>query len=50
MSENLHLFLRYICPSMAGMVVIGSYSIIDTVFIGQATGEFGLALWQSPGL
>ena len=43
MSENLRLFLRYICPSMAGMIVIGSYSIIDTIFIGQASGEIGLA-------
>lgn len=43
MSNNLHLFLKYICPSMAGMVVVGSYSIIDTIFIGQAAGELGLA-------
>lgn len=28
---------------MAGMVVVGSYSIIDTIFIGQAAGEIGLA-------
>lgn len=28
---------------MAGMVVIGSYSIIDTIFIGRAAGELGLA-------
>lgn len=43
MSENLHLFLKYICPSMAGMIVVGSYSIIDTIFIGHAAKELGLA-------
>ena len=37
------LFFQYIGPSMAGMLIAGSFSIVDTVFIGQGTGKTGLA-------
>ncbi len=33
----------YIMPSVIGMTVAGSFSIVDTIFIGRATGETGLA-------
>lgn len=33
----------YIMPSIIGMTVAGSFSIVDTIFIGRATGETGLA-------
>lgn len=36
------LFFQYIGPSMAGMLIAGSFSIVDTVFIGQGTGKTGL--------
>ena len=37
------MFLSYVLPSMIGMLIVGSYSIVDTVFIGQSAGELGLA-------
>ncbi len=37
------MFLSYVLPSMIGMLIVGSYSIVDTVFIGQSAGEVGLA-------
>lgn len=43
MSKTLKLFFSYVIPSMVGMLVVGSYSIIDTIFIAQAGGEQGLA-------
>lgn len=42
-SEDRRELRSYIVPSIIGMTVAGSFSIIDTVFIGQATGEIGLA-------
>lgn len=42
-SKNTRLFLSYVLPSMIGMLIIGSYSIIDTFFIGQSAGKIGLA-------
>ncbi len=42
-SENIKLFLSYVIPSMFGMLIVGSYSIVDTVFIGQNGGEEALA-------
>lgn len=43
LTKNTKLFLSYIIPSMVGMLIVGSYSIVDTVFIGQSAGEIGLA-------
>ena len=43
MSRDLKLFIRYITPSMAGMLIAGLYSIVDTFFIGKAVGAVGLA-------
>lgn len=37
------MFLSYVLPSMIGMLIVGSYSIVDSVFIGQSGGEIGLA-------
>lgn len=42
-NRDLKSFSRYLVPSIVGMVIAGSFSIIDTVFIGQASGEIGLA-------
>jgi len=41
--KNVRLFLSYVLPSMIAMLIVGSYSIVDTVFIGQSSGELGLA-------
>lgn len=43
MRREDRLFYQYIGPSMAGMLIAGSFSIVDTVFIGQGTGKIGLA-------
>lgn len=43
MSRDLRLFWRYILPSIGGMLIAGSFSIVDTVFIGRGTGKTGLA-------
>jgi len=43
LNKNIKLFLSYVLPSMIGMLIVGSYSIVDTVFIGQSGGETGLA-------
>ncbi len=43
LSKDFGLFVRYIAPSMFAMAVAGSYSIIDTVFIGRGVGKQGLA-------
>lgn len=43
MNKSLKTFLSYVIPSMVAMLIVGSYSIVDTIFIGQATGETGLA-------
>ena len=43
LNRNTKLFLSYVLPSMIGMLIVGSYSIVDTIFIGQAAGELGLA-------
>ena len=42
LTKNTKLFLSYIIPSMVGMLIVGSYSIVDTVFIGQSAGEIGV--------
>ena len=36
-------FFFYVLPSMVGMLIVGSYSIVDTIFIGWSAGELGLA-------
>lgn len=41
--SDLNLFFRYILPAMAGMLIAGSFSIVDTIFIGQGMGKTGLA-------
>lgn len=43
LNKNTKMFLSYVLPSMIGMLIVGSYSIVDTVFIGQSAGEIGLA-------
>ena len=43
MNGDLKQFFKYIGPSMAGMVIVGTYSIVDTIFIGRAMGKLGLA-------
>ncbi len=43
LNKNTKLFLSYVLPSMIGMLIVGSYSIIDTIFIGRSSGELGLA-------
>ncbi len=43
MSRDVRLFLRYIGPSMAGMLIAGSFCIVDTIFIGRGIGKVGLA-------
>ena len=43
MRREDRLFYQYIGPSMVGMLIAGSFSIVDTVFIGQGTGKIGLA-------
>ena len=49
MNKNARLFLSYVLPSMVGMLIVGSYSIVDTIFIGWSAGELGLASWPLPG-
>ncbi|MBE6426246.1 MAG: hypothetical protein E7029_09725, partial [Planctomycetaceae bacterium] len=41
--KDLDLFLKYVIPSMASMVIAGSFCIVDMIFIGQGIGEIGLA-------
>lgn len=41
--SDIKLFFKYITPSMTGMLIAGTYSIVDTFFIGKALGENGLA-------
>lgn len=43
MIRDFKLFLRYVMPSMAGMLIAGSFSIVDTIFLGQGMGKTGLA-------
>ena len=43
MRKDTNLFLKYVGASVIGMLICGSYSIVDTIFIGQATGKDGLA-------
>ena len=43
MLKSVKLFLSYVLPSMMGMLIVGSFSIIDTIFIGNSAGKIGLA-------
>ena len=43
MRKDTNLFLKYVGASVIGMLICGSYSIVDTIFIGQASGKEGLA-------
>lgn len=43
LNKTAKLFLSYVMPSMIGMLIVGSYSIVDTIFIGQSAGKLGLA-------
>lgn len=43
MTRDVGRFWSYVGPSMAGMLVAGSYSIVDTLFIGWGVGKTGLA-------
>ena len=40
--KDIKLFLTYVIPTMFSMLIWGSYSIIDAVFIGHQAGELGL--------
>ena len=42
-TRDAGLFFHYVGPSVFGMLICGSYSIVDTIFIGQASGKEGLA-------
>ncbi len=37
------LIVEFAVPSVVGMVVNGSYNIIDSIFLGHAVGEIGLS-------
>lgn len=37
------LIVEFAIPSIAGMLVNGAYNVIDSIFLGQAVGEIGLA-------
>ena len=37
------LITEFAIPSVVGMVVNGSYNIIDSIFLGHAVGEIGLS-------
>ena len=37
------LIVEFAIPSILGMLVNGAYNVIDSVFLGQAMGEIGLA-------
>lgn len=37
------LFLRYAISAVSGMLIVGCYNVIDTMFIGLKLGENGLA-------
>ena len=37
------LIVEFAVPSILGMLVNGAYNVIDSVFLGQAMGEIGLA-------
>ncbi len=43
MKKDLNLFYQYVTPSIIGMIIGGSYSIVDTIFIGQSGGKIALA-------
>ncbi len=43
MSRDIKLMAQYITPSIGGMLIAGTYSIVDTFFVGKAMGEIGLA-------
>ena len=49
MSSNIDVnrivstFLRYAVPSVISMVISGIFVIVDGIFLGQATGDLGLA-------
>ncbi len=43
MSADIKLLWKYVGPSLIGMLIAGSFSIVDTIFIGQAMGKIGLA-------
>lgn len=38
-----HLYLAYLWPSVAGMIVTSFYVFVDTIFVGRALGSEGLA-------
>ena len=43
MGKDFKILWKYIGPSLIGMLIAGSFSIVDTIFIGQAMGKNGLA-------
>ena len=43
MTKDTNLFWKYVLPSIIGMLICGSYSIVDTVFIGLSGGKNALA-------
>ncbi len=43
MIANSKTFWKYVAPAVGGMLICGSYSIVDTIFVGQGLGDIGLA-------
>ena len=43
LNKNVKMFMSYVIPSIIAMLIVGSYSIVDSVFIGQYSGKTGLA-------
>ena len=43
LNKNVKMFMSYVIPSIIAMLIVGSYSIVDSVFIGQYNGNVGLA-------
>lgn len=43
MNRDFSLFYKYVAPSIIGMIIGGSFAIVDTIFIGQYGGKNSLA-------
>ena len=43
LNKNVKMFMSYVIPLIIAMLIVGSFSIVDSVFIGQYSGKTGLA-------
>ena len=43
MRQEVKVLWTYIAPSIVGALIAGSFSIVDTIFIGHGMGKIGLA-------